>query len=210
MSAFPHNIISKSTKGVLVCLLAVLILTPDTLLIRTIGDLHHPTLLFFRHGFQALSILGYLISQNGKQTATRLSELGWIGILCGLILGTSNLSFTTAVKYTAVANVLVITSLFSALFSWVLVGDVLKVRTAVTMLIGLGAIAMIFYDEISGGSSPRSVLGNILACCTCVLVGLFFAVVRYFETKLRYVCVLCVYYVLRFVFTSPFSVVFAH
>lgn len=111
-------------------------------------------------------------------------------MLCGVIFGTSNIFFTTAVQYTAAANVLVILAvnpLFSALFSWILVGDVIKVRTAVTILVGLGAISLIFYDEISGGSSTRSILGNVFACCTCVLMGLFFAVVKYANTTQRYV-----------------------
>ena len=182
--------ISKPTKGVLVSLVGVLVLTPDTLLIRATGHLHPPTLLFYRYGLHAFSILCFIISQNGKQTLTKLIEIGWIGVLCGLIFGTSNIFFTTAVQYPAVANVLVILAinpLFSALFSWILVGDVIKVRTAATMLVGLGAISLIFYDEMSGGSSSRVIVGNIFACCTSVLMGLFFALVRYFETKQKYV-----------------------
>ena len=181
---------SKSCEGTLICLVGVLILTPDALLIRAAGDLHPPTLLFFRYGFHACSILCFLISRYGKETLSKLKDIGWIGVLCGVIFGTSNIFFTTAVQYTAAANVLVILAvnpLFSALFSWILVGDVIKVRTGVTILVGLGAISLIFYDEISGGSSTRSILGNVFACCTCVLLGLFFAVVKYANTMQRYV-----------------------
>jgi drug/metabolite transporter (DMT)-like permease len=182
----PAPPISKSTKGVLVSLVGVLVLTPDTLLIRATGNLHPPTLLFYRYGFHAFSILSFIIAKNGRKSIEKITEIGWIGVLCGLIFGTSNIFFTTAVQYTAVANVLVILAinpLFAALFSWILVGDVIKTRTSVTMLVGLGAIGLIFYDEISGGSSSRSIMGNIFACCTCVLWGLFFAVVRYCEVK---------------------------
>jgi len=180
--------LSKTTTGTLVCLVGVLTLTPDTLLIRAMGDFHPPTLLFYRYGLHAFSILSYVFFENGKETLSTLVDMGWIGILCGLIFGTSNIFFTTAVQYTAAANVLVILAinpLFAALFSWILLGDIIKLRTVITMLIGLGAISLIFYDEITGGSSSRSILGNIFACCTCVLMGLFFAIVRYADVKER-------------------------
>ena len=187
MSVVP---ISDTGTGTVVCLVGVLTLTPDTLLIRAMGDFHPPTLLFYRYGLHAMSILCYVFFQNGKETLTTLMDMGWIGILCGLIFGTSNIFFTTAVQYTAAGNVLVILAvnpLFAALFSWLLLGDVINLRTMITMLIGLGAISLIFYDEIASGSTSRSVWGNVFACCTCVLMGLFFAIVRYADVKKRYV-----------------------
>ena len=177
--------LSSSTKGMIICLVGVLVLTPDTLLIRAAGHVHPPTLLFYRYGFYGFTILSFVIAREGKQFFFNFIKIGWIGVLCGFTFGISNILFTIAVHYTAAANVLVILAtnpLFSALFSWFLLGDVIQVRTAITMLVGLAAISLIFYDEFSGGSSPKVILGNIFACCTSVLMGLYFSMVKYFET----------------------------
>lgn len=177
--------LSHHAKGILLCVTGVLILTPDTLLIRKAAeDVNLPTLLFYRYMFHGLGVLAYVIATQRDGTMQALKQMGWIGVLCGIMLGASNILFTLAVDYTFAANVLVILAsnpLFAALFSWLLVGAVIQRRTAIAMLVSLGAIALIFYDQIGGDSSPRSILGNILAMCAAGLLGLFFALVHYVE-----------------------------
>ena len=176
---------SPHAKGVLLCLIGVLVLTPDTLLIRKAGEfVSTPTLLFYRYGFHGLSVLAFVISQEKKQLSFIFSKIGTIGIIAGVLLGAANIFFTMAVEFTIVANVLVILAcnpLFSAIFSWILVGDRIKTRTVLTMCVCLGAIAVIFYDQLGGDGSTRSVVGNIFAICAAVTLGLFFAVVHWAE-----------------------------
>jgi drug/metabolite transporter (DMT)-like permease len=91
-----------------------------------------------------------------------------------------------AIQYTIVANVLVILAsnpLFSALFSWLMIGEVILLRTAVCMGVCVGAIALIFYDQIGGDSSAQGVLGNIFAVGAAVLLGLYFALIHMADRK---------------------------
>ena len=115
-----------------------------------------------------------------------MKKIGKIGFAAGIFLGASDIFFTLAIEYTVAANVLVILAsnpLFSALFSWILIGDVIKLRTAVTMFVCMGAIALIFYDEIGGDGSANGMLGNVFAMCAAVTLGLFFAIVHFADKR---------------------------
>jgi drug/metabolite transporter (DMT)-like permease len=180
----PTNL-SDRGKGILLSLGAVLSMSPDTLLIRKASeDVNFATLLFYRYAFHAFGVLLYVVATEKENILGALKQMGWIGVLCGIVLAVSNILFTMAVDYTFVANVLVILAcnpLFAALFSWMLVGAVIQRRTAVTMLISLGAVALIFFDQVGGDGSSRSITGNIFAVCSAVLFGLFFSLVHYAE-----------------------------
>lgn len=64
--------------------------------------------------------------------------------------------FTSAIQLTAVANVLVIVAsntVFSSIFSYLLLGELIPIRMIVTSLICFGAIALIFSGECDHASS---------------------------------------------------------
>ena len=184
-----YSSISDHAKGILLCVIGVVVLTPDTLLIRKATEgTTTPTLLFFRYGFHGCSVLSYILTTEKSNTWDTLKGMGKLGVLAGLLMAASDIFFTYAVEYTAVANVLVILAcnpLFSAFFSWALVGQVIKARTAATMCVSLGAIALIFYDELGKGGTNKSGLGNVFAVAAAVLLGLFFAVVHFAKKRLE-------------------------
>ncbi|CAM9533607.1 unnamed protein product [Ectocarpus fasciculatus] len=181
--------IPDHAKGILLCVIGVMVLTPDTLLIRKAAEgTSTPTLLFFRYGFHGCSVLSYILATEKSKAWDTIKGIGKLGVLAGVLLGAANIFFTYGVEYTAVANVLVILAcnpLFAALFSWALVGEVVKARTAATMCVSLGAIALIFYDQIGADSTDKSGLGNVFAVAAAVLLGLFFAVVHFAKKRLE-------------------------
>jgi drug/metabolite transporter (DMT)-like permease len=73
--------------------------------------------------------------------------------VAGLLWGASNMLFTAAIQNTAVANVLVIVAsntVFSSIFSYLLLGELIPIRMFITSAICFGAIALIF----SGNHEP--------------------------------------------------------
>ena len=73
-----------------------------------------------------------------------------------MLWGASNMLFTSAIQLTAVANVLVIVAsntVFSSIFSYLLLGEVIPIRMIVTSIICFGAIALIFSGECKYVSS---------------------------------------------------------
>ena len=85
-----------------------------------------------------------------------LFSQGPFGWGAGMLWGASNMLFTSAIQLTAVANVLVIVAsntVFSSIFSYLLLGELIPIRMIVTSLICFGAIALIFSGEYAYASS---------------------------------------------------------
>ena len=93
-------------KGTLLAFIGVMIVTPDTLLIRMVS-LDTWSLLFYRSLFPSLALLlGYLILFKGR-TFTDFYNIGMPGILNALCVLGGNITFIFALEYTDVANAFV-------------------------------------------------------------------------------------------------------
>ena len=179
--------ISKQSFGSLICLCGVLTLTTDTLLLRKVDDVEPQTVMFFRYGLFGFAVLIYFISKHGYDSLTQARNVGLVGGFGGMLLGASDYLFTTAIHLTAVANVLVIyatSSMFSALFSWLFAGEVLLLRTSITIAVCIGATLFIFYDQIGGDGSEDDITGNICAVFAAITMGSYLSLVSYAESKL--------------------------
>ena len=81
----------------------------------------------------------------------RIHASGIFGWIAGLLWGASNMLFTAAIQNTAVANVLVIVAsntVFSSIFSYLLLGELIPIRMFITSAICFGAIALIFSGKL--------------------------------------------------------------
>ena len=95
---------------------------------------------------------------------------GIFGWAAGLLWGASNMLFTAAIQNTAVANVLVIVAsntVFSSIFSYLLLGELIPIRMFVTSAICFGAIALIFSGKLHS-LDDISILNNL-----CLLIPSF-------------------------------------
>ena len=80
---------------------------------------------------------------------------------------------------TAPANVLVMQSInpmFSAMFSYILLGETMLLRTVITCVICFAVVIWIFISEAS--TSNDGMAGNIFALLSSILIGEFFALIR--------------------------------
>jgi drug/metabolite transporter (DMT)-like permease len=160
------------TKGLLITMLGVLFIVPDSLFIRLI-DADTLTLAFWRNFISGSVVIAGLIAVKGRGSLAAVRATGWHGALYAACVSASGILFVAAVNLTSVANVVFIIAtmpIFAAIFSWIALGERISRRTALTIAAVAAGLAVIAYG--SGQNEATSFLGDALA----VLVAATFAV----------------------------------
>jgi len=168
---------SHKTKGVLLCLCGIILLSPDSLLLRLIGaDLW--TLAFWRGGLSAVGLAVAVLLMEGRQPGQQqLLRLTRQGVVVAVSFAIANLAFIFSIQNTAVANTLVIMSLsplFAALLSYFFFREPISTGTwlaAVAIFLGL---TMVFYGSLATGG----VVGDLAALVTSLCVAISLVLMR--------------------------------
>jgi len=167
---------SAHAKGVLITALGVLFISPDTLLIRLAGmDIW--SLAVWRGVLQALGVLLLVAAVYRGRTWTAFRAIGWSGLLLAAVFAANTLAFLAAVLNTKVANALVLVAtapLFTALLSWLILGERLALRTWAAILAALAGVALIVAEGLGAGT----LLGDGMALLAAFLLGFKFTIVR--------------------------------
>ena len=157
------------TKGLLITIAGVLLISPDSLLIRLIGmDIWSTSA--WRGGLQAIGLGAMLLIVYRERLPKVFWSIGWTGLLIAVITAVTNCAFVAGIKFTSVANALVIlasTPFHAAVMSRVFLGEKIALRTWVAICIGLGGIAIIVWDGIGGGST----FGDAMALLAAILLA---------------------------------------
>ena len=165
-------------KGLLITLTGVLVLSPDTLLVRLV-DAEALTQLFWRGVLSGTVILaGMALVARGTLRAT-LGSLGRPDLLVLGIYGTSNVLFVYSTKTTLVANTLFILAtspVFAALIARFVLGERVGARTWATIAAVLAGIAIIAAGSGFGGGGVLS--GDLAALGSAVSLAVVFSVAR--------------------------------
>ncbi|MEQ9608756.1 MAG: DMT family transporter [Kiloniellaceae bacterium] len=164
-------------KGLLLTALGVLILTPDTLLVRLI-DAEPFTLLVWRGVLQALGILAILAVQHRGRLAAPFRAVGRWGLLLAVVFSGCTLFFILALSLTAVADVLVIVAaapLAAAVFSLVFLGEGVPRRTWVAISLAVVGIAVLVSEDLGTGSLLGALAAGVCALC----IGGTFTITRH-------------------------------
>ena len=162
---------SHRLKGVFLCLFGIILLSPDSLLLRLIGaDLW--TLAFWRGGLSAIGLVIVILLLEGRQNCQRqLLHINRHTVLVAVSFAIANIAFIFSIKNTAVANTLVIMSmspLFAAILSHFLFREPISSGTwfaAVTLFSGL---TIVFYGSLQSGG----VIGDLAALLTSICVAI--------------------------------------
>ena len=168
---------SHKTKGVLLCLCGIVLLSPDSLLLRLIGaDLW--TLAFWRGGLSAVGLAVAVLLMEGRQLGQQqLLRLTRQGVVVAVSFAIANLAFIFSIQNTAVANTLVIMSLsplFAALLSYFFFREPISTGTwlaAVAIFLGL---TMVLYGSLATGG----VVGDLAALVTSICVAISLVLMR--------------------------------
>jgi drug/metabolite transporter (DMT)-like permease len=157
------------TKGLLITILGVLLISPDSLLIRLIGmDIWSTSV--WRGALQAVGLSVVLLIVYRERLPAVFWSIGWTGLLIAVITAAVNCAFVAGIKFTSVANALVIlasTPFHAAVMSRIFLGERIARRTWVAICIGLGGILVIVWDGVGGGS----IFGDAMALLAAILLA---------------------------------------
>lgn len=173
--------LSTHAKGTLLTVFAVLVLTPDSLLVRKLSHLPNFVVMFYRYlVFTVVLTLFLGLTSGPKGFLLKFKSIGKIGWFAGLIWGASNLLITYGFQTIAAATVLVIIAsnpMFSALFSYLILKETVPWHTFAAGLVCFGAIVSIFYSQLSGDESTN-VAGLLSSLGAAATMGLYFVLLR--------------------------------
>ena len=173
--------LTNHQKGILLAFIGVMLLTPDSLLIRLI-TVDTWSLLFYRSLIPGLFLLLCLIVYTRKNFFKFFFNAGIYSLLNSVFITASNIFFILALQNTNVANALVMVSLvplIAAIISFIFLKEKLDIITNTAILLCLIAVIFIFYDSIGSGR----ILGDIFGILTAIAVAGSLVIIRSAPTK---------------------------
>ena len=136
-------------RGLALAVTGVLILTPDSLLIRLI-TVDHWSLLFWRGLMTFVTLTLWQLFSDRQTALARIQAIGAMGFLVAMLFALNTSLFVISIRHTAVANTLVILSaapLIAAVFSSLFLREHAPLRTWIATVIGVASIALIMADS---------------------------------------------------------------
>lgn len=173
----PAMQLSDRGKGILMSIGGVLLLSPDSLLIRLAG-LDDFTLLFYRGLFPAVAISLILLVYYRTKFVPALLRIGWSGILNGILFSAINITFISAIQRTSVANTLLFLSsapVFAAILSLLVLRE--NQRLSTWLIIALSLLSIFIIGWGSYGSD--GLVGDLFALCCAIVTACSAVLVRY-------------------------------
>ena len=170
---------SKHLKGILITVLGVIILSPDSVLIR-LADSDSWALLFWRGLSYAIGVAIIVWVMHGSQTLKICRETGKGGLLIGLLSGICAGTFLFAIEYTSIANTLIIIStspVMIAIVAWIMLKEKVGLMTLISMAIVFIGIYIVMSENF-GGSNLK---GDIYALLTSIIMGITFTLIRKYK-----------------------------
>lgn len=158
-------------KGIALAVAAMLVISPDAMLIRLMQAAGPWDIAFLRTLFMGLALAGYLLVRHGRAGTVRVfGRLGRLGVLASLVQGITQICFVASVTQTDVANTLVILAtmpLFAGLIGWIALREAVAPRTLAAILVAFTGILVIF----SGSLGTGNLVGDLLALTAAACLG---------------------------------------
>lgn len=177
--------ISTHSKGVLLASIGVLVLSPDSLLIRIINvDLW--TLAFLRGLFMGLSLMVVNFLFNRKAPVSTFAQIDIYALGIMLLVALGSLFFVSAIQTTSVAHTLIIIGavpVVAAILGLLLLREKLPLNTWVTIVVVMVGLVFVVYDD-----QQSNLIGDMYAFLTCIFLSLNFILAR--RTKMKNMIIL--------------------
>ena len=168
------NQLSSQKKGSLLAFIAVMLITPDSILIR-LSNIETWGMLFYRGAIPFVVVLVGLILFYKNNLLKALINIGYPGIFYVISFSICNITFIISIQNTNVANTLVMIAMapmLSAILGSIFLKEVPDRKTWVAIFITLIAVTYIFHDSIEMGNFYGDLFGIITAfglACNAVI-----------------------------------------
>ena len=166
--------LSSQHKGSLLAFIAVMLITPDSILIR-LSNIETWGMLFYRGAIPFVVVLVGLIFFYKNNLVKALINIGYPGIFYVISFSICNITFIISIQNTNVANTLVMIAMapmLSAILGSIFLKEVPDRKTWVAIIITLIAVTYIFHDSIEMGNFYGDLFGIITAfglACNAVI-----------------------------------------
>ena len=172
--------LENKNKGLLLALMGILFITPDSLSIRLadINGVNSWELMFYRGLIPFICLFILLLFVYKKNFIKICLAIGYAGVLNAVLVALGNITFVASLQNTNVANTLIMISLapfMAAIFSSIFLKEYPNMRTWITMLLCFSFVIYIFYDSYES----QKLLGDILGLATAIIIGASSVVIRY-------------------------------
>ena len=157
------NNLTNQQKGSLMAFIAIMFITPDSLLIR-LSNIETWGMLFYRGAIPfALFLIGLIFFYKNKFFKA-LFKIGYPGLFYVISFSICNITFIISIQNTNVANTLLMVALapmLSAILGAVFLKEKPENKTWVAIVITFIACVYIFYDSLSLGNFYGDLFGLI-------------------------------------------------
>ncbi len=157
--------LTDQQKGSALAFIAVMLITPDSLLIR-LSNIETWGMLFYRGAIPFVIVLiGLLIFYN-KNFLNALFNVGYTGMFYTVSFAICNITFLVSIQNTNVANTLVMVAMapmISAILGGIFLKEVPDKKTWIAILITFFSAIYIFYDSIQLGNFFGDFMGLVTA-----------------------------------------------
>ncbi|MDX5360588.1 MAG: DMT family transporter [Alphaproteobacteria bacterium] len=164
-------------KGLAITMAGVAVLSLDAPLVRLI-EADAWTVVVWRSLLMAVGFSVLALAAAPRGFLRDLRTMGRWDLLAAAAFGASNVFFVASAKLIPVANLLLIIAtvpLSAAAFSWLLLGERLRLGTAIAIAVALSGIGVLVAGELTLGDS---LAGHALAVASTLCSGLFFTLLR--------------------------------
>ena len=168
------NNLTTQQKGSLLAFIAVMFITPDSLLIR-LSNIDTWGMLFYRGAIPFVVTLIGLLFFYKKKFFKAIFAIGYPGIFYVLSFSICNITFLISIQNTNVANTLVMIAMapmLSAILGAIFLKEIPDQKTWFAIIITFAAVAFIFHDSIELGNFYGDIFGLITAfglACNAVI-----------------------------------------
>ncbi len=169
MSQSSDSIAASHPRGIFIVIAGVILISFDAVLVR-LAAADGWTVGFWRGLFVALSLGAYLLLRDPRALVATFRTGGSVAWVAAVLLGASSLLFVLSVMHTTAANTVVILSaapLFAALFTWLFLGQQVRARTWLAILVAMVGVVVVFHGSLSSGG----LVGDLIALATAASMG---------------------------------------
>lgn len=162
--------LADRAKGALLVAGAALCWSSGGILLRLVDEASGLAMVFWRSVFMALAVALWLLLRYRQGAFAAVRKVGLAGCASAMLLTGAFVGYVLSLNETAVANTMLIMSaspLVAAIVARITLGERLSRRTLLAIAIAFAGIAVMFNDELGGGSG----LGNALALMVAVCFG---------------------------------------